>query len=325
MYTGHGGAVVAGIDIIISHVIRDECTACSLACSLQSRCCTRGVTGRDRPHRARSSRPIVRDSWRRELIHERQRMLNNDEPPWARARRSRLHSRRYPCGGGNRECDLEIARHKAEKGVRPSLCSPGLAVIRAFEYLFAWTNAGHMPGVHDRIICSAPSSHRVVPCHVIPWAQWNPLFSFRFNAPAPVLVGVTANVPSTSFSSFSLRSDSLSQPSPSRFSFPLSRTSPSPRIFSPFCVSRKRASVTSIFLRSRVDGFGRVKEPPLPLSTALLFCPACGGTLHDCDHCSFNGGLRVKSSGIILFVARISESLVYKVYQYELPDHINLN
>lgn len=140
----------------------------SIACSVQSRCCTRGVTGRDRPHRARRARLFTIPA---SGINSRENRANND----AYERTSR-----YAVPERNCEYDLEIARHKAGKGATGfdsiRLASSHFASrLRAFEYLFARANAGHMLGVHNRIICSAPSSRRVA---VPRRAQWTLCFHF---------------------------------------------------------------------------------------------------------------------------------------------------
>lgn len=100
----------------------------------------------------------------------------------------------------SREYDLEIARHKAGKGAQLGSNSPHLASrLRAFEYLFARTNVGHMPELHDRIICSAPSLHLVV---VPRRTQWTLCFHFGSTHQPPPFSSCYRERPS--FFSFSL-------------------------------------------------------------------------------------------------------------------------
>lgn len=121
-----------------------------------------------------------------------------------------------------------------------------------------------MPGLHDHIICSAPSLHRVV---VPRRAQWTLCFHFGSTHQPPFLAPVTAIVfPPLSLSlSLSVFLFRFSRVFLISFVSPLS---PKPTTLLSFLFAFS-ASVTSIFLHSRVDGFGRVKEPPLPRP---LFC-----------------------------------------------------
>lgn len=148
--------------------------------------------------------------------------------------------------------DLEIARHKAGKGGHGldsgiRLTSPRLAVtsLRVFvcpDQCRPYAGAARPHYMQRTVI----ASRRATP------NPMDPLFSFRFNAPTLLLAPVTAIVsPSLSLSFFALVGYSWFPPF-----HPFLR---SPRLSSPFCIFRKRASVTSIFLHSRVDGFGRVK------------------------------------------------------------------
>lgn len=125
------------------------------------------MTGRDRPHPARRSRLFV-------ILASG---INSHEAALRRAYNDERHTRAHldvPLSREElREYDLEIAHHKAGKGAlsaRLEFASLRLASrLRAFEYLFVWTNTGHMPGLHDHIICSAPSLHRVVVPRRIQW------------------------------------------------------------------------------------------------------------------------------------------------------------
>lgn len=231
-------------------VVPARLLARSIACSVQSRCCTRGVTGRDRPHRTRRARLFAIPA---SGINSRENRANND----ACERTSR-----YAVPERNCEYDLEIARHKAGKGGTgfdsTRLTSPRLALrLRAFEYLFVRANAGHMLGVHNRIICKRTV---IAPRRRTTPNPMDPLFSFRFNAPTSLLAAVTVSLflpfflslflflslfssfilDGYSYSLFALLPFHLFLGSPNRFSFP-------------FCTSRKRTSLRYFCILASTD------------------------------------------------------------------------
>jgi len=149
--------------------------------SLQSRCCTRGMTRGDRPHPVRRTQLFVILASKINSHEATMRRAYNDERIHAHldVPLSREESREY---------DLEIVRHKAEKGARlgsnsPHLTSPRLAVtsLRVFvcpDQCRPYAGAARPHYMQRTVIASR---RRATP------NPMDPLFSFRFNAPTLLL------------------------------------------------------------------------------------------------------------------------------------------
>lgn len=174
----------------------------------------------------------------------------------------------------SREYDLEIARHKAEKGARlgsnsPHFTSPRLAVtsLRVFvcpDQCRPYAGAARPHYMQRTVIASR---RRATP------NPMDPLFSFRFNAPTP------SNPCYRDRLSFSLFLFHFSRVFLISSVSPLSLKLTTLFFFLHFLQARERHFDISAFSRRRV----RPRERTAVTSAALLFCTACGRTPHNCD------------------------------------------
>lgn len=199
------------------------------------------------------------------------RRAHNDERVHARAHLDVPLSREE-----TRECDLEIARHKAGKGARIRLASP-----RGYEPSSICL-PGPMPAICRSCTTTLYAAHRhciASTCHAEPNGPFVFISVQRTNPPPRFCPCYRDRLHSRASLSFSLSlSLQLGIPDISSAS-PLSPKPATLFSFLHFRQARERHFDISAFSRRRV----RPRERTAVTSAVLLFSAACGRTLRDCD------------------------------------------